>query len=242
MEERTLNCHSNYYSEEGVYNSSRGGIVQGTLKIALPSGTLQKSTLEFLLRAGILIKEPKERKMRVPAMHTLIKEAWFLRPQHIPEIVSKGLCDVGICGADWVLENRLSGNNVETIFTLPYGKVGRNGRTKVVVFCAKDEKEANLTFAKEVVSEYPHLTADFFLKKYGRSITVRFSHGTTEALVPVLYRWGVCLVDRGKTLRANGLKIVEVITKSSTVLIAQERLGLELKEELKDIFRETIWE
>ena len=49
---------------------------------------------------------------------------------------------------------------------------------------------------------------------------VEFSFGTTEAKVPEIADVAVELTERGTTLKANGLKIIDVIAQSKTTLIA----------------------
>jgi len=245
MEDRMFSCHGGYVSEgdydwsplfiEELEKNRRGRTGRARLKLALPNGTLEIETWRFLASAGIHISRG-ERRLHILVNHRLVKEVLFARPQHIPELVSKGICHVGICGRDWVLEKALEGNLVEEILELPCGKEERSGKTRVVLFCQKGNKEM-VEDIDEVVSEYPHLTENFF-RKQGRPVTVRFSHGTTETLVPTICKWGVCLTETGQTLRNNGLVIVEVIAKSSTILIAslekdrQERREIE---ELKEL-------
>jgi ATP phosphoribosyltransferase len=54
-------------------------------------------------------------------------------------------------------------------------------------------------------------------------IEIIFSYGATEAKVPEIVDVVVDLTETGSTLRKNGLKIVDIITESSTKLIANKK-------------------
>jgi len=70
----------------------------------------------------------------------------------------------------------------------------------------------------KVTTEYVYLATEYF-RKLGIPVRVEFSFGTTEAKVPEMADVAVELTERGTTLRANGLKIIDVIAESQTVLI-----------------------
>ena len=88
------------------------------LKFAIPKGSLEKATIEFISKSGFKIGGT-ERTYR-PSINDPQIEMKVLRPQEIPVFVSEGLQDLGITGEDWVRENRA---DVEVLQNLEYGKI-----------------------------------------------------------------------------------------------------------------------
>jgi len=72
------------------------------LRFAIPKGSLEKATYDFLERAMFNIYG-KERSYR-PTTNDPDLLLKILRPQEIPIYVSEGLYDIGITGLDWVKE------------------------------------------------------------------------------------------------------------------------------------------
>lgn len=191
------------------------------LKIALPNGSLEENTRQLFADANLPIRgEPRKHDVRVD--DPLISRVTFMRPQHIPKLVELGTYDVGICGADCIYE---SGAEVKRLAELPYGRGDSTGRAQVVLVSARENpitKAGKIRSDSRLLSEYPNITHRVF-SKLGVAVEVEFSYGGTEAHIPRDYEFGVCLTDTGASLDANGLKIVETLLKTSTVLIANRR-------------------
>src|SRR5438067_101737 len=96
---------------------------QRPVKLAVPKGSIQKKTAEFLSRAGLPLEDYGEgsRSYR-PKIAIEGVEVKVLRPQEIPILLSRGYYDLGISGMDWYLESRVA-NNVEDLVDLGFGKV-----------------------------------------------------------------------------------------------------------------------
>lgn len=188
------------------------------LKIALPNGSLEEGTLRLFEDANLRIKKsPRRHVAHVDG--TLISEAKFVRPQHIPDIVEGGAYGLGICGSDCIEE---SGARVTVLAELPFGRGTSIGRTKVVLVTSIDNPIRNMADVPAqavVLSEYPNITRRAF-EKLGIPVEIRFSYGSTEAHIPEDYGYGVCLTDTGDSLETNKLKILAVLFESKTVLIA----------------------
>jgi len=218
------------------------------LRIVIPNGTLEQGTLRFLKEAGVIIPQ-RGRKMKVEVNHLLIKEVWFSRPQHIPQLVKPPYCDVGICGKDWVEEYNVRFRRPfhKELMSLPYGKRGSQGKTEVVLFCSKkttNQDPRSVDIYRDLISEYPLLTKRFFWERYRMEVYPDISWGTTESLVPEPYPWGICLTETRKTLHENGLKEVATILKSYTMLFTH-RIGNEPSKEqaiveLIDLFKQLL--
>ena len=73
------------------------------LKLALPKGSLEQSTLELLKKAGWKVRA--ESRSYYPPIDDEEISCIMLRPQEMPRYVEMGKLDAGICGKDWVIEN-----------------------------------------------------------------------------------------------------------------------------------------
>lgn len=187
------------------------------LKIALPNGSLEEGTIRLFEEANLKIKkDPRKHDARIDDL--LISLATFMRPQHIPSLVERGVYDVGICGSDYVEE---SGAAVCFVADLLYGRGTSNGLARIVLVTARRnpvERIENIEPGTIVLSEYPNITKRAFASRL--PIEIRFSYGGTEAHIPRDYLYGVCLTDTGESLTANGLKIISELHKTRTVYIA----------------------
>jgi len=74
---------------------------------------------------------------------------------------------------------------------------------------------------KRIATEYVRLTQKY-LEKHGVSAEVEFSWGACEMKVPELVDAIVVNTETGSSLRAHNLKIVEVLTISTTRLVANK--------------------
>src|ERR1700758_5868373 len=90
---------------------------QPSLRIGLPSGSLQESTLDLFAKAGYQITGSK--KSKSPAIDDPELEVRLLRAQEISRYVEHGYLDCGITGKDWIEENN---SDVELIEKLEYSK------------------------------------------------------------------------------------------------------------------------
>ena len=89
------------------------------LKLGLPKGSLQESTIELFRRAGIRIGASD--RSYFPFCDDEEIEVMLIRSQEMGKYVQDGLFDAGITGHDWILETSA---NVREICELVYGKSG----------------------------------------------------------------------------------------------------------------------
>jgi ATP phosphoribosyltransferase len=191
------------------------------IDIVIPKGSLEEQTLLLFKQADLHIKKT-DREYNPIINDPRINRVKILRPQEIPKYVEQGYFDLGVTGLDWVLE---SNSDVEEVADLPYSKQG-SGNVKIVIAVPQNDhtikSAADITPNSRVSTEYPNLTKVFF-EKLDIPVEIFFSYGATEAKVPELVDVVVDLTETGSTLRKNGLKIVGVITESSTKLIANKK-------------------
>jgi ATP phosphoribosyltransferase len=188
------------------------------LKIVLPKGSLEKSTLELFEAADLRVRRDSVVTYRADIVDPRIDEVRILRPQEIPRYVAEGLFDVGITGRDWIEE---TSSDVVSLGELHYSKATDNP-VRIVVAVPTDSpfgSVADLPSGVRVSSEYPELTKRFFAGK-GVEADIRLSYGATEAKVPDIVDCIVDITETGRALRAAGLKIIDTILVSYTELIA----------------------
>ena len=97
------------------------------LKIGIPKGSLQESTLRLFKNAGYTIKLAE--RSYVPAIDDPEIEGLVISAQEMGRYVENGILDMGITGLDWVLEQN---SKVTEVARLRYGKVGFRGVKWVV--------------------------------------------------------------------------------------------------------------
>ena len=197
------------------------------LKIGIPKGSLQESTLRLFKNAGYSIKLSE--RSYVPAIDDPELEGLVIRAQEMGRYVENGILDMGITGLDWVLEQN---SKVIEVARLRYGKVGFRG-VKWVVAVPIDSpiKDIKGLQGKKVATELVGFTTRF-LKSKKIAATVEYSWGATEAKAPRLADAIVEVTETGASLAANNLRIVDTILESETVVIAN-------KTSLKDKWKKT---
>lgn len=182
------------------------------IKLVLPTGRMQDVVLTLLADAGIKIKaRPSDYR---PAVSDDRFEIKMLKAANIPSLLEYGAHDVGFSGRDWVEE---SGANTVTLLDtglLPV-RIASSAPRNVNPFAP-----TNRPFVV-VASEYENITRRYMESK---DVDYRFvrTFGATEVFPPEDADLIVDNVATGRTLRANGLEVVDEIMTSSTLLVANE--------------------
>ena len=188
------------------------------LKLVLPKGSLEKSTLELFDGADLAVSRGSSVDYRATIDDPRIEDVRILRPQEIPVYVADGLFDIGITGRDWIEE---TGSDVVSLGELHYSKATARP-VRIVVAVAGDspvESVADLSSGVRVSSEYPELTRRFFDER-GVEADIQLSYGATEAKIPDIVDVVVDITETGRALRAAGLKVIDTILTSFTELVA----------------------
>ena len=188
------------------------------LRLVLPKGSLEKSTLQLFEDADLPVRRSSDVDYSASIADPRIASVRILRPQEIPRYVAEGLFDVGITGRDWIEE---TSSNVVTLGELHYSKATARP-INVVLAVAGDSpirSAADLPAGARVHTEYPELTRRY-LEKNGVQAEVTLSYGATEAKVPDIADAVVEITETGRALKAAGLRIVDTILVSYTELIA----------------------
>jgi ATP phosphoribosyltransferase len=203
------------------------------ISFVIPKGSLEEQTLKYLKLADLEVRRTSSRDYNPVINDLRISSVKILRPQEIPIYVGAGYFDLGITGLDWVLE---TGSNVKIVAELLYSKKEAD---KVKIVLAVHEKSAiNLPTEfkpnSKVSTEYPNLTKKYF-EKLGLPVNIFLSYGATEAKVPDIMDAIVDITETGETLRRSGLKIIDVILESPSVLIANTDSYNEKRQSIEEI-------
>ncbi|MCX6789608.1 MAG: ATP phosphoribosyltransferase [Candidatus Gribaldobacteria bacterium] len=182
----------------------------------IPKGSLQENSLLFLRKAGFdvyLAPRVCQPKIDDPEIN-----CFLLRAQEIPKYVSLGKLDAGIAATDWILEQKAK---VIEVCDLDFAKktVGKGPKWVLAVPENSPIKSVKDLQGKVISSEIVETTKDY-LQKNGVKAKVEFSWGASEAKVPLFADAVVDITETGESLRANNLKIIDIVLESKTKLIA----------------------
>ncbi len=188
------------------------------LKLGLPKGSLQESTVQLLRQAGFHLNITD--RSYFPSIDDEELEVVLLRAQEMSRYVEAGVLDGGITGNDWIMEN---GSDVVKVTDLSYSKQGFQPVRWVlaVPVDSKIQRPKDLE-GKRIATELVALTKSY-LKSHKVNAVVEFSWGATEAKVGTdLVDAIVELTETGASLRANKLRVVDTICTSTTQLISNK--------------------
>ena len=96
-----------------------------TLRLGLPSGSMQKSTYDLFDRAGYHVRA-RDRSV-FPSIDDDRISCVLFRAQEMSRYVADGLIDCGLTGHDWIVENGNADDVVE-VCELTYSRATRNPR------------------------------------------------------------------------------------------------------------------
>ncbi len=189
------------------------------LKLGIPKGSLQESTIRIFRKAGFDIRVTE--RSYIPYIDDPEIDPLLLRAQEMSEYVESGTLDCGITGDDWITEK---GSSVVKVAELVYAKKGiQPVRWVLAVPASSKIKSVKGLRGKRIATELVNVT-----KKYLRRNKVRaevdFSWGATEVKANMeLVDAIVELTETGSSLRANNLRIVDTVCTSTTQLIANKK-------------------
>lgn len=231
------------------------------LKLTIPKGSLQEEIASFFERAGLKLKLISKRDYRptVGDPEIYIK---LLRPQEIPNyLIGENEFDLGISGIDWVKETKAE---VEVLLDLEIGAVSivlcaPINWEKIYTLDDIFQKFYNDNKVLRISTEYLTLSVNYlkenktYKKLYGdiiplvitpwrtwgenEKVKIFLSFGATEAKPPEEVDVIIDNTSTGTTIKANNLKIVEIIDTSTAVLIANKNAFKDdwKQEKIKDI-------
>jgi ATP phosphoribosyltransferase len=188
------------------------------LILGLPKGSLQDATFSMFQKAGFKVSVGS--RSYLPSVDDVEIDARLIRAQEISRYVELGVLDAGITGFDWIQEN---GSEVHEVADLIYAKQGmRPVRWVLAVHNDSKIQSVKDLQGKRIATEAVGLTKRY-LEKHGVQAEVEFSWGATEVKVPELVDAIVELTETGSSLRANNLRIVDVVLTSTTKFISNKK-------------------
>ncbi len=192
------------------------------LKLGIPKGSLQESTVQLFERAGFNIYVSS--RSYFPTIDDPDIECTLIRAQEMARYVADEAVDAGLTGIDWIAEHQATtGKSVVPIADLVYSKQSfRKVRWVLAVpEDSKYEKSEDLEGAR-ISTELVRATEEYF-RKLNVNVNVEFSWGATEVKPPDLADAIVEATETGSTLRANHLRIIDTVLESNPQLIANTR-------------------
>lgn len=185
------------------------------LRLGIPKGSLENATLDLFRRAGYHIT--LNERSYYPAIDDDDVECMLIRAQEMPRYVEDGILDVGLTGYDWVYE---TGADVRTVDELVYSKQSF-GKVRWVLAAPEASAFQSVTDLEDhiIATELVDTTRRYLGEK-GVHAKVEFSWGATEVKPPDLADAIVEATETGASLRANKLRVIDVVLESTTQLIA----------------------
>jgi ATP phosphoribosyltransferase len=153
-------------------------------------------------------------------------EVYFLRDDDIPQYVEDAVADLGFVGENVVYEKN---KKVEVVEQLGFGKC------RLSIAVSRNEVYHDVSFlnGKRIATTYPVIVQKF-MDEQGVNAEIHEISGSVEIAPGIGLAHAICdLVSSGSTLFMNGLKEVETILHSQTVLIKSENLST-YKQQLLD--------
>ena len=186
------------------------------VKLGIPKGSLQESTIELFRRAGWRISVTSRNYF--PSIDDEELSCALIRAQEMARYVEVGSLDVGLTGLDWVLENNA---NVEIVRDLVYSKSTATMARWVLAVPANSEITSLEECAgKRISTELVGFTRRYFEER-NIPVEVEFSWGATEAkVVEGLVDAIVEITETGSTIHAHGLRIIHELLLTNTKIIA----------------------
>ncbi|MEW6040712.1 MAG: ATP phosphoribosyltransferase [Elusimicrobiota bacterium] len=188
------------------------------LKLGLPKGSLQESTFELFKMAGM--KLYGDSRSYRPVIDDEEIDVTLVRAQEIPKYVEQGVFDCGITGYDWIME---TGAKVVEVAELLYAKTGFRPVKWVLAVPEKSKiKSARDLSGRRIATEVVQVVKKYLASKKVKA-EVEFSWGATEVKAPELCDAIVELTETGSSLKANNLKIIDEVLRSTTRFIANQK-------------------
>lgn len=193
------------------------------LKLGIPKGSLEESTISLFDRAGWKIH--KHIRNYFPDINDPEITARLCRVQEIPHYIEDGILDLALTGKDWVEEMGVDmeseNSKVVQLADLVYSKVS-NRPARWVLAVAGDspyQKPQDLQ-GKRISTELKGVTQKYF-ERLGIPVQINYSWGATEAkVVEGLADAIVEVTETETTIKAHGLRVIDEVFVTNTVLIA----------------------
>ena len=194
------------------------------ITVALAKGRLAELSIEIFERLGFDVSEMKSKTRKLIFTDEKNKFKFILvKASDVPVYVEYGAADIGVVGKDTLLE---SGKDVYELLDLGFGKC-----RMAVAGPASMRGRLDGRNIMRVASKYPHIARDYFQRVKGQTVDIIKLNGSVE-LGPLvgLSEVIVDIVESGKTLKENGLEVLEDVCELSARLVVN-RVSLKIHRE-----------
>ena len=204
-------------------------IVVRYLTVALAKGRLAELAMDIFTEIGMDCEQMKEKTRKLIFTNEEHKIKFILvKASDVPTYVEYGAADIGIVGKDTLLEE---GRNLYEMVDLGFGKC------KMCV-CGPAELKGNYDKIKElrVASKYTAIAERYFREVKSQTVDMIKLNGSVE-LSPLVGLSDVIvdIVETGKTLRENGLDVLEEVCDLSARLVVNKVSMKMERERIMDI-------
>jgi ATP phosphoribosyltransferase len=187
------------------------------LVLALPKGRILREAAPLLAAAGVHpacdCLDEDSRRLRFDTSDPML-DVVRVRPFDVATFVAFGAAQIGICGADVLMEF----DYPEIYAPLDLGIGGCRVSVAALAARADDDDPARWSEIR-VATKYPNIARRHFAARGIQADIVHLNGAMELAPCLGLSRLIVDLVQTGSTLRANGLKETEVIASVTSRLI-----------------------
>ena len=188
------------------------------IRLAISKGRILEQAVTALEKVNILcqVNPMNSRRLIIPSnMDNL--EIIVIKASDVPVYIDSGKIDLGIVGLDTLMEDDKNNHFRLRDMTISKCKLAVAGKAKTKYF-------NNM----KVATKYPNIAKKYF-ENIGFQCSILELYGSIE-LAPVLglSDFIVDIVETGKTLKENGLRVHDTITKVSSLLIAN-RVSYKIK-------------
>jgi|TARA_B100002051_G_scaffold271642_1_gene306747 ATP phosphoribosyltransferase len=188
------------------------------IRLAISKGRILEQAVTALEKVNILcqVNPMNSRRLIIPTnMDNL--EIIVIKASDVPVYIDSGKIDLGIVGLDTLMEDDKNNHFRLRDMTISKCKLAVAGKAKTKYF-------NNM----KVATKYPNIAKKYF-ENIGFQCSILELYGSIE-LAPVLglSDFIVDIVETGKTLKENGLRVHDTITKVSSLLIAN-RVSYKIK-------------
>ena len=195
--------------------------LNGKLLVALPKGRLYEPARALLARAGLPLAPDAEGSRRLITTDESGRcDVVSLKPSDIPVYVESGAIDAGIAGSDVLREFEPD----------VYEPVDLRMGLCRLVLAAPEGREFRAGVTIRVATKYPRTAEKYFRARKMHAHIVRLDGSVEIAPLLNLADGIVDLVETGRTLRENGLRVIDEIAQVSAKLIVN-RTAMKMKSE-----------
>ena len=190
-----------------------------TLRLGLPSGSLQNATVELFAKAGY--KVSIDSRSVFPRIDDEKISTVLFRAQEISRYIVEGIIDCGLTGYDWIVENGNERDVVE-ICELEYSRASSNPIKWVLAVPEESaiQKPEDLK-GGIIATELVGVVKRYFQEK-GIDVQVEFSWGTTEIKARIADAIVDC-TETGSSLKANNLRVIDTLLRSTTRFVCSKK-------------------